>query len=123
MAKRGRHKVIIDLELVERLANIQCTIDEISGVLKIPESTLRGHADFSLVYKNAVKNGKASLRRTQFKMSETSAAMAIWLGKQYLGQNEKFEVTNTELMREEIEIVTNKHKPNIKNRIAQFIQN
>lgn len=31
---------------------------------------------------------KIKLRRNQFKLSEKSAAMAIWLGKQYLGQVE-----------------------------------
>ena len=27
-----------------------------------------------------------SLRRSQFKLAEKNATMAIWLGKQYLGQ-------------------------------------
>ena len=31
---------------------------------------------------------KIKLRRNQFKLSEKSAAMAIWLGKQYLNQKE-----------------------------------
>jgi hypothetical protein len=31
---------------------------------------------------------KIKLRRNQFKLSEKSASMAIWLGKQYLGQKE-----------------------------------
>jgi hypothetical protein len=38
-------------------------------------------------------------------MAETSAAMAIWLGKQYLGQTEKFEVDQTEYLKGEIEVV------------------
>ena len=29
-----------------------------------------------------------SLRRTQFRTAEKNTAMAIWLGKQYLGQKE-----------------------------------
>ena len=32
--------------------------------------------------------GKISLRRAQFRLAEHNAAMAIWLGKQYLGQRE-----------------------------------
>src|SRR3990167_6660472 len=102
---RGRPKVKIDLTIVERLANIQCTIEEISGVLKIPEGTLKNREDFTTVFKNGIKNGKASLRRIQFKMAEKSPAMAIWLRKNYLGQSEKIEITNTELMREELEII------------------
>ena len=42
---------------------------------------------------NGQHTGKASLRRTQFRMAETSAAMAIWLGKQYLGQKDKSELS------------------------------
>ena len=41
--------------------------------------------------------GKASLRRTQFKIAEKgNANMAIFLGKQYLGQTDKAEQTNIE---------------------------
>lgn len=34
---------------------------------------------------------KIEVRRNQLELSKTSAAMAIWLGKQYLGQKESFE--------------------------------
>jgi hypothetical protein len=36
-----------------------------------------------------------SLRRYQFDLAKKSAVMAIWLGKQYLGQTEKQEVQVT----------------------------
>ena len=32
--------------------------------------------------------GLTSLRRIQFSMAHTNVAMAIWLGKQYLGQKD-----------------------------------
>lgn len=32
--------------------------------------------------------GKATLLRTQFKLAERNPTMAIWLGKQYLGQRD-----------------------------------
>jgi len=32
--------------------------------------------------------GKASLLRTQFKLAERNPTMAVWLGKQYLGQTD-----------------------------------
>ena len=44
---------------------------------------------FSDVYKRLSVKGKISLRRYQFQQAEKSTAMAIWLGKQYLGQTEK----------------------------------
>jgi hypothetical protein len=37
------------------------------------------------------ERGKARLRRTQFKLAETNVAMAIWLGKQLLGQRDRIE--------------------------------
>lgn len=39
---------------------------------------------------------KIKLRRNQLKLSEKSAAMAIWLGKQYLGQCEMIEYEDKE---------------------------
>ena len=44
---------------------------------------------------------KIKLRRNQFKLSEKSASMAIWLGKQYLNQRD-----NTESMFVEVEDIT-----------------
>ena len=38
-----------------------------------------------------------SLRRNQFKLAEKSAAMAIFLGKNYLGQTDRFEQIVTEV--------------------------
>lgn len=122
MVKRGRPRAVIDLEMVERLAHIQCTIEEISGVLKIPEGTLKKREDFTTTYKSAIKSGKASLRRMQWKLAEHSAGMAIWLGKQILGQTEKIEITNTELMREELEIIPNNGNYYYKSRLAQYVK-
>jgi hypothetical protein len=52
-----------------------------------------------------------SLRRWQMKMAQTNATMAIWLGKQYLGQSDRQEVTNitpdTEI---KIEIINDKNQ-------------
>ena len=76
------------------LCKIQCTADEISMILKISIDTIErrikdkyayGFADFIKIHS---ADGKASLRRTQFALAKKSAGMAIWLGKQYLGQRE-----------------------------------
>lgn len=44
------------------------------------------------------KTGKISLRRMQWRLAEKNATMAIFLGKQYLGQRDNVDVnvTNTE---------------------------
>ena len=48
--------------------------------------------NFSGVYKKKSMVGKISLRRNQFKIAENNASMAIFLGKQYLGQRDNIEV-------------------------------
>ena len=48
---------------------------------------------FAESFKTWSADGKISLRRTQFKMAVNSVAMAIWLGKQYLGQVDRQEMT------------------------------
>lgn len=48
---------------------------------------------FSAYFQQKSAPGKISLRRKQFRMAESNAAMAIWLGKQYLGQKDKSELS------------------------------
>ena len=43
---------------------------------------------FSEAYKTYSVDGKVSLRRMQFNLAKTSAAMAIFLGKNMLGQRD-----------------------------------
>ena len=51
------------------------------------------HERFSDVYKKKSSKGNVSLRRWQLKSAEKgNVTMQIWLGKQHLGQKEKFEV-------------------------------
>lgn len=49
---------------------------------------------------------KIKLRRNQLKLSEKSAAMAIWLGKQYLGQKDSFEFEDREAL-EKLDAIIN----------------
>lgn len=47
-------------------------------------------------WEDGLENGRASLRRMQFKNAQAgNVTMQIWLGKQYLGQKDKQEVENT----------------------------
>lgn len=87
----------IDWKLFEQLCYIQCTQSEIASFFKIDEDSLRSHVQknygetYSECYKRFSNGGKSSLRRTQFRLAEKNTAMAIWLGKQYLGQSDIFE--------------------------------
>lgn len=86
--KVGRKKLVIDYVTVEKLASIQCTQEEISTFLGISVRTLQRDEEFCRIYKKGQENGKMSLRRMQFKLAEKNSAMAIFLGKQYLGQKD-----------------------------------
>lgn len=91
----GRPPAQIDQRQFEALCAIQCTEEEICSVIGVDEATLIKWCKatygetFSKVYKIKKLGGKASLRRMQWKLAEKSAPVAIWLGKQYLGQYEK----------------------------------
>ena len=95
--KVGRKKLVIDYITVEKLASIQCTQEEISTFLGISVRTLQRDEEFCRIYKKGQENGKMSLRRMQFKLAEKNSAMAIFLGKQYLGQKDIPEQENIEL--------------------------
>jgi len=99
MARTGRPKVPIDEEQFKGLCRIQCTLTEIADWFKCSEDTIERWCKrtykltFAEAYKIHAAPGRISLRRTQFKMAEHSVPMAIWLGKQYLGQKEVIEQT------------------------------
>lgn len=92
--KIGRPQIQIDQEQFEKLCEIQCTLEEIANVLKCSMDTVERwckrtyEMGFAEAFKKYSANGKMSLRRNQFKLAETNATMAIWLGKQYLGQKD-----------------------------------
>lgn len=93
----GRPKIQIDYNTVEKLANIQCTQEEIASFLDISVRTLQRDEEFCRIYKKGQENGKMSLRRMQYKLAEKNTAMAIFLGKQYLGQKDNVEVQSSQL--------------------------
>lgn len=92
----------INKEQFESLCNLQCTIEEIAGFFKCNKDTINAWCKrtydegFSETYKKHSQNGKISLRRYQLRLAEKNASMAIWLGKQWLGQTDKQEVVFTE---------------------------
>ena len=91
----GRPKKEIDYVTVEKLANIQCTQEEIASFLGISSRTLLRDEKFKELFAKGRENGKMSLRRIQWKHAEKNTTMAIWLGKQYLGQTDVIEASAT----------------------------
>lgn len=100
----GRPKKEIDKKIFENLCGLQCTLEEIAGVFDCSVDTIerwckREYGEtFAETYKKHSAKGKMSLRRIQFKLAEKSAAMAIFLGKNYLGQKDNIIETDEQTL-------------------------
>ena len=90
----ARPRKEIDQKQFENLCGLQCTLEEICGWFGVTDKTLDGwckrtyRTSFSEVFRQKRGLGKVSLRRSQWRLAEKNASMAIWLGKQYLGQRD-----------------------------------
>lgn len=98
MARTGRPRKEINEEQFIKLCAIQCTEEEIANWFDCSVDTLERwckrelEMTFADAYKRFSANGKVSLRRWQYNMAEHNCTMAIWLGKQWLGQRDQTEV-------------------------------
>jgi hypothetical protein len=100
----ARPKKEIDKEQFEKLCGMQCTKEEICAWFDITDKTLdrwvseQYKAGFSEIFAKKREKGKISLRRAQFRLAEKSATMAIFLGKNYLGQKDSIEYEDKEAL-------------------------
>lgn len=94
----GRPHIGIKKEEFEKLCALQCTQEEIANFYNCTIVTVVNWCyetygtNFQQAYERFSVNGKMSLRRYQFKLAEDNPTMAIWLGKQYLGQKDRQDV-------------------------------
>lgn len=92
---RPRKQDNIDRKMFEKLCGIQCTQIEIADWFNVSHDTISRwckktyKADFQEVFDRFRSTGKISLRRSQWQQAEKNPTMAIWLGKQYLGQKDE----------------------------------
>ncbi len=107
VGKYGRHKIPlitepppkqIILEQVLYWLDLQATAEEVAGSFHVSVETLNARImdhfgmTFTDLRKRCVGQAKLSLRRFQFKQAEKSTTMAIWLGKQWLGQKDDIQL-------------------------------
>lgn len=96
--KVGRPVKEVNKELFEKLCGLHCTLQEIAGCLGLSDYTLEKWCEqeygkkFLDVFKEKSMRGNVSLRRMQWKLAEKSPAMAIFLGKNFLGQKDERDV-------------------------------
>ena len=88
------------IKQIEGLGRIQCTQREAAAVLRVHRDTfaafLGTHEKAQEAWDNGQEQGKASLRRLQYKSAENgNPTMQIWLGKQWLEQKDKLETVNS----------------------------
>ena len=99
-AKRpvGRPKIEINLDELERLSALNCTMPELAAYFRVPLRTLEDRytndPDIRATINRGREVGKLSVRRKQMQIMNdmNSTTMAIWLGKQLLGQRDKHDV-------------------------------
>jgi len=99
--KGGRPKKNIDLEQLDKLIGLQCTGEEVASYFNIDYDTLNRivqdtyNMSYSEYFQIKRGVGKASLRRIQYQSAmEGNVTMQIWLGKNWLGQSDKQEITH-----------------------------
>lgn len=94
----GRPKREIDLYELSKLCRLNCTMPEIAAFLDIPLRTLEDKYTNDPQVRDSIQRGrelgKLSIRRKQVQImdEENNATMAIWLGKQLLGQRDKHDL-------------------------------
>ena len=98
----ARPRKEIDQKQFENLCGLQCTLEEICGWFDVCSDTLETWCKrtykrgFSEVFAQKRGAGKISLRRGQWRLAEKNATMAIFLGKQFLGQRDSVDVAVTD---------------------------
>lgn len=92
---RPRKQDNIDKNTFEGLCGIQCTQQEIADFFGVSHDTISRWCNetykkkFEEIFSEKRSTGKVSLRRAQWRQAEKNPTMAIWLGKQYLGQKDE----------------------------------
>jgi len=92
-----REKIELNLDALEKLCRLNCTHEEIAAYFNVSAKTIQRRyqeePDFAEAVDRGKAHGKLSLRRQQIKLvEEGNPTMAIWLGKQLLGQTDKQEI-------------------------------
>ncbi len=89
-----RKRIEINQGEFEKLCGLQCSLEEIATWFNCSSDTIERwclrtfHRGFAEVFAEKRGYGKIALRRAQFELAKKNAAMAIFLGKNYLGQQE-----------------------------------
>jgi hypothetical protein len=90
-ARREGRRLVIDLDELEELAGLNCTLAEAAAWFGVSASTLGRRLKepaYRAVWERGAGKGRVNLRRAQLNLAERSSQMAIFLGRQILGQSD-----------------------------------
>ena len=100
MSEMGRPKIEINWEEFDKLCALQCTLLEFAAYFNCSDDTIerrvkeKHSVTFAEYYDQKRGSGKISLRRKQFQTAMSgNPTMLVWLGKQWLGQKDKQEIS------------------------------
>lgn len=103
----GRPRIVSNIQIPEKQIileqvlywiDLQATQEEIAGSFRVSVETLDSRLieafgmRFSELRKRCSGQAKLALRRYQFEQAKKSATMAIWLGKQWIGQKDDIQL-------------------------------
>ena len=84
----------LDRDLIFKLATMHCSLQEIAACANTSVAVLEKR--YSGIIAKGRSEGKKSLRKAQMeKALNGDVRMLMWLGKQYLGQNEQVQDTES----------------------------
>jgi hypothetical protein len=96
----GRKATQIDLTQLEGLCALQCTDEEIASWFNVSVRTVqsrRKQATFAEVMRRGRAKGRINVRRAQMRLLERgNGSIAIWLGKNLLGQRDSMQITGAD---------------------------
>lgn len=99
----GRPRIELDWDQFDKLCAIHCTLIEIADWFECSEDTieLRVKEKYGCTFKEQrakrQSKGKRGLRKKQYEQAMSgNSTMLIWLGKQWLNQTDKREITGDE---------------------------
>ena len=115
----GRPPTVINLDELIKLAELNCTLQEMADYFKVGIATIKRklrHPQFRALMDRGRATGRVKLRSAQYLAAvvDKNPTMLIWMGKQMLEQKDRTELTGADgAPVQSVQIVISKDEANI----------